>query len=204
MIYAVDIVTGAGAGARTLRLNLAPFTCIGATTRAGTITGPLRDRFGAAFRLEFYSTGELEAIITRSAGLLGIAIDQEATSALASCARGTPRFANRLLRRARDEAQITGAQTVSPQLARTTLRRLRIDERGLDAADRAYLATLATTFSGGPAGVTALAVSLSEDPLTLEDVVEPYLLRLGLIARTSRGRVLTAAGGTYLKEGAAP
>jgi Holliday junction DNA helicase RuvB len=196
--YAVDIVAGTGPGARTLRLSIEPFTCIGATTRAGTITGPLRDRFGAAFHLEFYSTDELEAIITRSARLLSINITPEATTKLATCARGTPRFANRLLRRARDEAQITGGDTVSQDLAALTLRRLRIDGHGLDSADQAYLAALSSTFAGGPAGVTALAASLAEDPLTLEDVVEPYLLRLGLIARTQRGRILTEAGREYL------
>ena len=196
--YAVDIVAGAGPGARTLRLSVEPFTCIGATTRAGTITGPLRDRFGAAFHLEFYSEPELRAIVVRSAGLLGIAIEPAAVARLAACSRGTPRFANRLLRRARDEAQMEGADSVSLALADTTLRRLRIDGHGLDAADQAYLASLAGTFAGGPAGVTALAASLAEDPLTLEDVVEPYLLRLGLIARTLRGRVLTEAGRAYL------
>jgi len=198
--YAIDIVTGSGATPRTLRLSLAPFTCIGATTRAGSITGPLRDRFGAAFRLEFYQQAELEAIITRSAGLLKIGISPAATILLAACSRGTPRFANRLLRRARDEAQVQGLEVISVELAQTTLTRLQIDGGGLDPTDQAYLDVLAKTFKGGPAGVAALAASLAEDVLTVEDVIEPYLLRLGLIARTLRGRILTPEGKKYLKK----
>lgn len=197
--YAVDIISGAGSRARTLRLNLAPFTCVGATTRAGTITGPLRDRFGVSFRLEFYSEAELSAIIKRSAGLLGTPIEPAAVTLLAARARGTPRIANRLLRRSGDEALVAGSSIITEGLAARMMSRLHIDMAGLDAADRAYLATLRDTFAGGPAGVTALAASLSEDPFTLEDLVEPFLLRLGLIARTQRGRVITEAGRAHLE-----
>jgi len=196
--YAVDIVSGFGASAKTLRLNLSPFTCVGATTRAGIITGPLRDRFGVSFRLEFYSQAELTAIIERSARLLGTSIEPAAVNLLARRARGTPRIANRLLRRSGDEALVAGSERITEALAARMMERLHIDPAGLDAADRAYLTTLQDTFAGGPAGVTALAASLSEDPVTLEDLVEPYLLRLGLIARTPRGRVITEAGRTYL------
>jgi Holliday junction DNA helicase RuvB len=196
--YAVDIVSGAGPTARTLRLNLAPFTCVGATTRAGVITGPLRDRFGVSFRLEFYSEAELAAIIERSARLLGVPIEAAAVQLLAARARGTPRIANRLLRRSGDEALVSGSSTITAPLAARMMARLHIDAAGLDAADLAYLTTLRDTFAGGPAGVTALAASLSEDPATLEDLVEPFLLRLGLIARTQRGRIISEAGRAYL------
>jgi Holliday junction DNA helicase RuvB len=200
--YAVDIVSGAGSGAKVLRLNLAPFTCVGATTRAGTITGPLRDRFGVSFRLEFYSEPELAAIIERSANLLHTPVEPAAVALLARRARGTPRIANRLLRRSGDEALVAGSATITEALATKMMSRLHIDAEGLDAADRAYLSTLRDTFAGGPAGVAALAASLSEDPMTLEDLVEPYLLRLGLIARTQRGRVITKAGRAHLKSSA--
>ena len=196
--YAVDIVSGSGSQAKTLRLNLAPFTCVGATTRAGVITGPLRDRFGVSFRLEFYTQAELAAIIERSADLLGSPIEPAAVQLLAGRARGTPRIANRLLRRSGDEALVAGSPLITAALAARMMERLYIDASGLDAADRAYLSCLRDTFNGGPAGVAALAVSLSEDPATLEDLVEPYLLRLGLIARTQRGRVLSEAGRSHL------
>jgi holliday junction DNA helicase RuvB len=196
--YAVDIVHGSGPRASVLRLNLAPFTCVGATTRAGSITGPLRDRFGASFRLDFYTLDELSAIIRRSAGLLGMAIDDQAVSLLAARSRGTPRIANRLLRRASDEVIVAGSNVVDEASARRMMERLGVDELGLEPGDRAYLAVLRDTFAGGPVGVTALAASLSEDAATLEDLVEPFLLRAGLIARTQRGRVLTDAGRRHL------
>ncbi len=196
--FALDLVVGKGPGARTLRLDLPKFTLVGATTRYHELTAPLRDRFGATFRLEFYAPEEIEQIVSRNASLMGVGIDQEAQAAIARRSRYTPRVANRLLKRGRDYAQVHGSGQLTKQMADAALAMLDIDELGLDAVDRRLLSTLATTFSGGPAGLQALAAATSEELGTLEEVYEPYLLRQGLVARTSRGRVLTEAGWKHL------
>ncbi len=191
---AIDIVIGQGPGARTLRLDLAPFTLVGATTRAGLLTTPMRDRFGISLRLEHYTPDELARIIQRSAGILSMTIDAEATAEIARRARGTPRVANRILRRVRDVAQVRGWPAVDQAGALEALDLLGVDEDGLDRADREYLRAIAERFAGGPVGLSTLAVALGEDAGTLEDVYEPYLIQQGLIQRTARGRVLTARG----------
>ena len=191
---AIDIVIGQGPGARTLRLDLAPFTLVGATTRAGLLTTPMRDRFGISLRLEHYSPDELMLIIARSAGILAVTIDIEASSEIARRSRGTPRIANRILRRVRDVAQVRGWPTVDREGALAALDLLGVDEDGLDRADREYLRTIAQRFAGGPVGLSTLAVALAEDAGTLEDVYEPYLIQQGLIQRTARGRILTPRG----------
>jgi Holliday junction DNA helicase RuvB len=191
---AIDIVIGQGPGARTLRLDLAPFTLVGATTRAGLLTTPMRDRFGISLRLEHYTPDELLLIIRRSAGILDVTIDDEAAQEIARRSRGTPRIANRILRRVRDVAQVREWATVDREGALAALDLLGVDEDGLDRADREYMRTIAERFTGGPVGLSTLAVALGEDAGTLEDVYEPYLIQQGLIQRTARGRVLTARG----------
>jgi Holliday junction DNA helicase RuvB len=189
---AFDFVAGRGAGAQTLRLSLNRFTVIAATTRAGALGGPLRDRFGVTFRLDYYDVGELADIIRRSARLLKIATDDDGAALLASRARGTPRVANRLLRRARDYAQVRAAGHIDVAAATAALDMLGIDAAGLDEMDRRVLAALCGPLRGHPVGAQTIAVSVQEEPETIEDVVEPYLIRLGMLARTPRGRVPTA------------
>ncbi|MBE3597639.1 MAG: Holliday junction branch migration DNA helicase RuvB [Limnochordaceae bacterium] len=189
--HAVDIVIGKGPGARSVRLELAPFTLIGATTRAGMLTSPLRDRFGVILRLDFYSTEELAAIVRRSARLLGVPIDDAGAEEIARRSRGTPRTANRLLRRVRDYAQVRAAGMVTKEVARRALELLDVDERGLDAVDRQLLAAILQKFDGGPVGVETLAAAIGEEPETIEDVYEPFLMQQGYLQRTPRGRVAT-------------
>ncbi len=195
---AFDFVAGRGAGAQTLRLSLNRFTVIAATTRAGALGGPLRDRFGVTFRLDYYDVGELTDIIRRSARLLKIAIDDDGAALLASRARGTPRVANRLLRRARDYAQVRAAGHIDVAAATAALDMLGIDAAGLDEMDRRVLAALCGPLRGHPVGAQTIAVSVQEEPETIEDVVEPYLIRLGMLARTPRGRVPTARAYQHL------
>jgi Holliday junction DNA helicase RuvB len=191
---AIDIVIGQGPGARTLRLDLAPFTLVGATTRAGLLTTPMRDRFGISLRLEYYTPDELLRIIERSAGILSLTIDADAAAEIARRSRGTPRVANRILRRVRDVAQVRGWDAVDRAGALEALELLGVDEDGLDRADREYLRAIAERFNGGPVGLSTIAVAIGEDEGTLEEVYEPYLIQQGLIQRTPRGRVLTPRG----------
>jgi Holliday junction DNA helicase RuvB len=191
---AIDIVIGQGPGARTLRLDLAPFTLVGATTRAGLLTTPMRDRFGISLRLEYYKPDELLRIIERSAGILSLTIDADAAAEIARRSRGTPRVANRILRRVRDVAQVRGWAAVDREGALEALELLGVDEDGLDRADREYLRAIAERFNGGPVGLSTIAVAIGEDEGTLEEVYEPYLIQQGLIQRTPRGRVLTSRG----------
>jgi holliday junction DNA helicase RuvB len=194
----IDIVVGSGPGARTLRLDLAPFTLVGATTRSGMLTTPLRDRFGIHFRLEHYPYEDLVEIVRRSAVILGVAVDGDGASEIARRARGTPRIANRLLRRVRDYAQIHGAVIVDATSAAAALDFLQVDADGLDHTDRLILRAIGVTFAGGPVGLSTLAVALGEDEDTIADVYEPYLIQRGLIQRTPRGRVLTRRGGIVI------
>jgi Holliday junction DNA helicase RuvB len=195
---ALDLIIGEGPSARSVRIDLPPFTLIGATTRAGLLTTPLRDRFGIPVRLNFYTVDELESVVTRGARLLGIGIDSQGAREIAQRARGTPRVAGRLLRRVRDFAQVAGETTVTRALADASLTRLEVDSLGLDAMDRRYLAMIADIYKGGPVGVETLAAGLSEPRDTIEDVVEPYLIQLGLVARTARGRCLNDAAWRHL------
>jgi Holliday junction DNA helicase RuvB len=195
---AFDFVAGKGAGAQTLRLTLNRFTVIGATTRAGALGAPLRDRFGVTFRLDFYDTDDLVAIANRSAHLLGIELDPEGATMIARRSRGTPRIVNRLLRRARDYAQVRAAGRIDVEVASAALDVLGIDAIGLDELDRRVLGVLCGTLGGHPVGVQTIAVSVQEDPDTIEDVVEPFLIRSGLLARTLRGRLATAAAYQHL------
>jgi Holliday junction DNA helicase RuvB len=187
----LPVVLGQGAGARTVTLPLPPFTLIGATTRSGLLTTPLRDRFGVSHRLEHYSPEHLAQIVTRSAGILGVAIDAEGAWTIASRSRGTPRVANRLLKRVRDFAQVKGSGHVDAGVAAAGLEMLEVDAGGLDRSDRNLLDTVATKFAGGPVGLSTLAVAIGEEQDTIEDVLEPYLLQQGMLKRTPRGRVLT-------------
>jgi Holliday junction DNA helicase RuvB len=189
--YSIDIVIGKGPAARSLRLDLPQFTLIGATTRTGLLTGPLRDRFGMAFRLEYYTVDELALIVRRSAGILGVTIDEDGAAEIARRSRGTPRLANRLLKRVRDYAQVRSDGRVTEDLAAEALAFFHVDHRGLDRMDLAILEALAQTFSGRPVGLNTLAAAVSEEPGTLEDVYEPFLLQLGFIARTPKGRQAT-------------
>lgn len=195
---ALDIMIGEGPSARSVRIDLPAFTLVGATTRAGLLTTPLRDRFGIPVRLNYYSHAELEQVIRRAAGLLGLAIADDGAREIAKRSRGTPRIAGRLLRRVRDFAHAAGAEVVDAGAADRALNRLEVDALGLDAMDRRYLMMIADIYRGGPVGVEALAAGLSEPRDTLEDVVEPYLLQLGLIARTARGRLLNGPGWKHL------
>jgi Holliday junction DNA helicase RuvB len=198
--FALDVVLGKGPGARTVRLQIEHVTVIGATTRVGSITGPLRDRFGATYRLDYYSQADLQQILRRSAQILEVALSDEAAVIVAGRSRGTPRIANRLLKRVRDFAQVrgTGDGTVTPELAADALKLLEIDERGLDAMDRQLLQAMADHHAGGPVGLATMAATVSEPVETIEDVVEPYLMQIGLLARTSRGRQLTESGWRHL------
>lgn len=191
--YELDIIIGKGPNARSLRVDLAPFTLIGATTRAGNLTSPLRDRFGVIERLEFYTVEELTTIIKRSADLLHMPISENGALEIARRSRGTPRIANRLLRRVRDFAQVEGDGKVDDSIARTSLDILEIDQLGLDKIDRMVLETIILKYDGGPVGIDTLAASVNEDVTTLEDVCEPYLMQRGFLNRTPRGRVATAA-----------
>ena len=192
--FRLDIIVGQGPAARTLTLDLPPFTLIGATTRTGLLTTPLRDRFGMTYRLDHYSPEELGRIVLRSARILGVEVADEAAKEIARRARGTPRVANRILRRVRDVAQVRHDGAVTLDVTREALELLEVDEHGLERADRELLAAIAHKFDGGPVGLSTLAVALSEEPDTIEDVYEPYLLKLGLIQRTPRGRIVTDAG----------
>jgi holliday junction DNA helicase RuvB len=196
--FRLDIVVGQGAGARTLTLDLPAFTLVGATTRTGLLTTPLRDRFGMTFRLGYYERVELTSIVRRSAGILGVEIDAGAADEIARRARGTPRVANRILRRIRDVAQVRHAGAVTLDIAREALKLLEVDEAGLERTDRDLLAAVAHKFGGGPVGLSTLAVSLGEEPDTIEDVYEPYLLQLGFLQRTPRGRTITTLGREHL------
>jgi holliday junction DNA helicase RuvB len=196
--FALDVMIGKGPSARSLRLSLKPFTVVGATTRAGRISSPLRDRFGATYRLDFYTEDELTQIVDRSAEILDVPIDEAATRAIARRGRGTPRIVNRLLKRVRDHAQVHGDGTVRETTAREAMRRMEIDDEGLDSADRKLLAAIVQKFASGPVGVAALAAVLSEEVDTIEDVHEPFLLRLGFIDRTPQGRIATDLGRTHL------
>jgi holliday junction DNA helicase RuvB len=196
--FRLDIVVGQGPAARTLTLDLPPFTLIGATTRTGLLTTPLRDRFGMTFRLGYYELDELAVIVRRSARILGVEIEDAAADEIASRSRGTPRVANRILRRVRDVAEVRHEGAVTLPVAREALELHEVDELGLERTDRELLRALADRFSGGPVGLSTLAVALGEEPDTIEDVYEPYLLQLGFLQRTPRGRVLTENGRAHL------
>ena len=195
---ALDLIIGEGPSARSVRIDLPPFTLIGATTRQGLLTTPLRDRFGIPVRLNFYSIDELESVVRRGAGLLGMGIDPEGAREIARRARGTPRVAGRLMRRVRDFAHVAGSQTVTRAIADDALNRLEVDALGLDAQDRRYLRMIADIYKGGPVGVETLAAGLSEPRDTIEEVIEPFLIQLGLVARTARGRCLNDGGWRHL------
>jgi len=196
--FRLDIVVGQGAGARTLTLDLPQFTLVGATTRTGLLTTPLRDRFGMTFRLGYYEQPELATIVRRSAGILRVEIADEAADEVARRARGTPRVANRILRRIRDVAEVRHGGAVTIEVAQEALDLLEVDEAGLERIDRELLSAIAHKFGGGPVGLSTLAVSLGEEPDTIEDVYEPYLLQLGFLQRTPRGRIITKLGRDHL------
>ncbi len=189
--FQLDIMIGEGPAARSIKLDLPPFTLVAATTRAGLLTSPLRDRFGIVQRLEFYSVADLTTIVARSARLLGIKMDDAGATEIAKRSRGTPRIANRLLRRVRDYAEVRSDGFVSQEVASAALDMVSVDRQGLDHLDRRYLATLAERFDGGPAGIEAIAAAMAEDRGTLEDAIEPYLIQQGYILRTARGRLLS-------------
>ncbi|MDO5398596.1 MAG: Holliday junction branch migration DNA helicase RuvB [bacterium] len=189
--YALDIIIGKGPAAKSIRIDLPKFTLIGATTRTGLLTAPLRDRFGVISRLELYSTEDLQKIVMRSAGLLNVEMDSDGAAEIASRSRGTPRIANRFLKRVRDYAQVKYDSKVTWKVADEALRLMEVDELGLDTIDRRMLTTMIESFGGGPVGLDTIAATISEDSTTIEDVYEPYLLQLGFIARTPRGRVAT-------------
>jgi Holliday junction DNA helicase RuvB len=192
--FRLDIVVGSGPAARTLTLDLPPFTLVGATTRTGLLTTPLRDRFGMTFRLAYYEPPELAEIVHRSARILGVVIAEEAADEIARRSRGTPRVANRILRRVRDVAEVRHSGEITPEIAAEALELLEVDEEGLERTDRELLEAVVHKFAGGPVGLSTLAVSLGEEPDTIEDVYEPYLLQLGFIQRTPRGRIVTDRG----------
>jgi holliday junction DNA helicase RuvB len=196
--FQLDIVVGKGPGARSIRLDLPRFTLVGATTRTGLISSPLRDRFGFSAQLEHYEVEELLAIVVRSARLLGVHVDEDGAAEIAARSRGTPRIANRLLRRVRDYAEVEGDGTVDVAVARAALHVFDVDELGLDRLDRRLLEALVDRFGGGPVGLSTLATSLAEEPDTIEDAVEPFLLRCGLVQRTPRGRIATAGAYAHL------
>jgi Holliday junction DNA helicase RuvB len=198
--FVLDIVLGKGPGARTVRLQIEPITVIGATTRVGSITGPLRDRFGVTHRLDYYTVADLVTILRRSAGILDIPLDDEAAELIARRSRGTPRIANRLLKRVRDYAQVRGDEDgrATAAASEAALGLLDIDERGLDTLDRQLLTAIAEHHGGGPVGLQTMAATISEPVETIEDVVEPYLIQAGLLARTSRGRQLTPGAWAHL------
>lgn len=200
--YQLDLMIGEGPAARSIKLDLPPFTLVGATTRAGLLTSPLRDRFGIVQRLEFYTHSELANIVERSAKVLGITLEQRGAYEIARRSRGTPRIANRLLRRVRDYAEVKGNGTVTEELSFQALEMLKVDSNGFDTLDRKLLMTMIENFSGGPVGLDTLAAAISEERGTIEDVVEPYLLQQGFIMRTPRGRVVTQ--NAYLHFGLQP
>jgi len=189
--YQLDIMIGEGPAARSIKLALQPFTLIGATTRAGLLTSPLRDRFGIVQRLEFYTVAELEKIVTRSASILGVPIDAEGAARIAQRSRGTPRITNRLLRRVRDFAEVKAAGRIDEAVARAALDLLEVDPQGFDALDRKLLSTIIEKFDGGPVGIESLSAAVGEERGTLEDVIEPFLIQQGFLMRTSRGRMAT-------------
>ena len=201
--YRLDIVIGQGPAARTLTLDLPPFTLVGATTRTGLLTTPLRDRFGMTFRLAYYERGELATIVRRSAKILGVGISDDAADEIARRARGTPRVANRILRRVRDVAEVRHAGEITIPVAEEALELLEVDEEGLERTDRELLEAIVHKFAGGPVGLSTLAVSLGEEPDTIEDVYEPYLIQLGFLQRTPRGRIVTDLGLAHVAEGQA-
>ena len=189
--FAIDIIVGKGPSANSIRLDLPKFTLVGATTRAGQLSAPLRDRFGVSLRLELYTPEELEAIVTRSATILGMPIEPEGAMEIASRSRGTPRIANRFLRRVRDFAQVMGDGTITKEAADLALQRLEVDKLGLDVIDRRMLTAIIRNYGGGPVGLETLAATIGEEAVTLEDVYEPYLMQLGFLTRTPRGRCVT-------------
>jgi Holliday junction DNA helicase RuvB len=195
---ALDLIIGEGPSARSVRIDLPPFTLIGATTRQGLLTTPLRDRFGIPVRLNFYTVPELERVVMRGASMLGVDVDPAGAREIARRARGTPRVAGRLLRRVRDFAHVAGDGTVTAEVADKALTRLEVDALGLDAMDRRYLTMIADIYKGGPVGVETLAAGLAEPRDTIEDVIEPFLIQLGLVARTARGRCLNDGGWKHL------
>jgi Holliday junction DNA helicase RuvB len=196
--YQLDIMIGDGPSARSIKLDLPPFTLVGATTRAGLLTSPLRDRFGIVQRLEFYSATDLSSIILRSAGLLGIQLNADGAHEIASRSRGTPRIANRLLRRARDYAEVKGDGIITNKIAKAALDMLKVDRSGLDHMDRRLILALIEKFEGGPVGVESLAAAIGEERGTIEDVIEPYLIQQGFMMRTPRGRVVTSRAYSHL------
>ena len=197
--YAIDIMIGKGPTARSIRVDLPKFTLVGATTRAGQLSAPLRDRFGMLFRLEMYSPEELCLIVERSAGILGVDADRDGLLEIAGRSRGTPRIANRMLKRVRDFAEVRAGGHISREVAREALALLDVDELGLDKVDRNMLGTMMDKFSGGPVGLDTLAATTGEDAVTIEDVYEPYLMQLGFIMRTPRGRICTPAAWQHMK-----
>ena len=199
--FRLDIVVGQGPAARTLTLDLPPFTLVGATTRTGLLTTPLRDRFGMTFRLDHYAPDELGTIVHRSARILGVEIEEDAAAEIARRARGTPRIANRILKRVRDVAQVRHAGVITTAVAREALELLEVDLHGLERTDRGLLRAIVEKFGGGPVGLSTLAVALGEEPDTIEDVYEPYLLQLGFIQRTPRGRIVTELGREHVGAG---
>ena len=201
--FRLDIIVGQGPAARTLTLDLPQFTLVGATTRTGLLTTPLRDRFGMTYRLEHYEAAELARIVTRSARILDVEVAAEAAEEIARRARGTPRVANRILRRVRDVAEVRHDGAVTLEVAGQALELLEVDGHGLERVDRELLSAIVRKFDGGPVGLSTLAVALGEEPDTIEDVYEPYLLQLGLIQRTPRGRIVTKLGGAYVSGAAA-
>jgi Holliday junction DNA helicase RuvB len=202
--FRLDIIVGQGPAARTLTLDLPRFTLVGATTRTGLLTTPLRDRFGLTFRLGYYDAGQLTAIVRRSAGIFDVDIDETACTEIASRSRGTPRIANRILRRVRDVAEVRHAGAITMEIADEALELLEVDGAGLERFDRDLLRAIVERFGGGPVGLTTLAVALGEEAETIEDVYEPYLLQLGFLQRTPRGRVITKLGRTHIGAPPAP
>ena len=196
--FNLDIIIGKGPSARSIRLDLPKFTLVGATTKAGSLTTPLRDRFGIVHRLELYDTGELKTIVKRSAEIMNIAIDEEGAIEIARRSRGTPRIANRLLKRVRDYALILGDGNINLKIAKTALQKLEIDDLGLDSIDRKMLESIILNYSGGPVGLETLAATIGEETETIEDVYEPYLMQKGFISRTPRGRVATGKSYQHL------
>lgn len=196
--FKLDIMLGEGPSAKSVRIDLPPFTLVGATTRTGLLSNPLRERFGIDLRLTFYPPDDLAKIIMRSANILGTSIDFDSAKILANASRGTPRIANRLLKRARDFATAIHSDTITPDVIKTTLFQLHIDACGLDEIDREYMTTIIKHYAGGPVGIENLAAALSEPSDTIEDVIEPYLMQLGLIQRTPRGRIVTDSGYDHL------
>jgi Holliday junction DNA helicase RuvB len=197
--FRVDVVVGKGPGATSIPLEIPPFTLVGATTRSGALTGPLRDRFGFTAHMEFYEPAELELVLHRSAGILGVDLRSDGAAEIAARSRGTPRIANRLLRRVRDYAEVRADGAITVEVARAGLAVYDVDQLGLDRLDRAVLTALVRTFGGGPVGVSTIAVAVGEEPGTVEEVCEPFLVRVGMVARTPRGRVATAAAWRHLR-----